>query len=54
MNLGEWLRHGIDAGYCTNPSCNTHDGPEMTEDELEQFDDGYDPCVHIVRLWPVD
>ena len=51
MNIHEWIQYGIDRGYCTPTACNTHDGPEMTAEEADAFEEGYDPCIHVVRLW---
>lgn len=52
MDVDEWIQYGFDRGFCSPSSCETHEGPELTEDEIEEFSQGYDPCVHIVRLWP--
>lgn len=49
----DWLEYGITIGYCSIPSCNTHEGPALTDDEWKQFDDGDDPCVPIVRLYAI-
>jgi hypothetical protein len=45
-----WLRFGIEQGWCSTEWCYTHDGIPLTDYENEQFDEGGDPCVHIVRL----
>jgi hypothetical protein len=47
----EWLRYGIDAGFCTQPTCAHHDGTPMTDEEIAAFEDGDDSCIYIVRLW---
>ena len=52
MNIDEWLNTGITAGYCGPPICQTHDGTPMTADEENEFFEGYDPCLHIIRLYP--
>lgn len=46
-----WLQVGIDQGWCSNVVCSTHDGLPMTEEEMEEWDDGYDPCIYGVRMW---
>lgn len=46
----KWLALGIEKGWCSREYCETHDGVPMTEYEADQFDEGYDPCLHIVRL----
>jgi hypothetical protein len=50
MTFDEWLRYDIENGYCVEQTCNTHDGVPLTEYENAQFDEGFDPCVHVVRL----
>ena len=46
-----WINNGIERGWITEPFCNTHDGdPYMSEEEIEEWDQGGDPCCHVVRL----
>jgi hypothetical protein len=52
MTLDDWLATGIAAGYCGPPICDTHDGTPTTADEDAQYENGYDPCFHILRLYP--
>lgn len=47
----EWLELGVANGWCSPPTCGMHDGTPFTEDESERFEDGWDPCVPIVRLF---
>lgn len=49
--MAKWLQKGIKNGWITEPVCYTHEGPELTEDEQIEFDEGYDPCLPIMRLW---
>jgi hypothetical protein len=51
MDREEWIMYGWKHGYCSAPHCATHDGLFMTLTEEELFDDGSDPCVHMVRLY---
>lgn len=51
MTFEEWLDYGLSNGYCTTATCYTHNGFELTEEENEEFDNGYDPCIPVVRLW---
>lgn len=47
----EWLQHGVDAGYCTSSWCWTHSDPSDVSPQIGvTFDDGDDPCVHVVTL----
>lgn len=49
--FGAWLRQGIDSGWITEPFCNTHDAdPGMTQEEQQEWEDGYDPCQHVLRI----
>ncbi len=46
-----WLTKGIEEGWVTEPFCNTHGiDPGMTEEEEKEWEDGGDPCQHVVRL----
>lgn len=51
MTFDEWILHGVSAGYCTLVVCNTHDGVPVTDEEGEEFEEGYDPCIPVVRIW---
>lgn len=50
MQYEEWIRIGVEAGWCTAPVCYTHDGVPMTPEEEELWVEGDDPCIHIVRM----
>jgi hypothetical protein len=43
------LQYGIDNGYCSNVVCFTHDSVPMTVEEEDEFGEGGDPCVAVVR-----
>lgn len=51
MTHDEWLDIGIHNNWCGPPVCATHDGLPTTQIEDEQFDEGWDPCIHILRLY---
>ena len=46
-----WLRQGQEAGWCSRLICFTHD-TGASEEELQMFDDGHDPCIWAVRVDP--
>jgi hypothetical protein len=46
----EWLKIGMDKGWCGPAVCYTHDGLPTTLKEDEELYEG-DPCVHIIRLY---
>lgn len=52
MTHEEWLQIGIENKWCMEPVCYTHIGPQLTDDESAEFEEGFDPCVLIVRLSP--
>ena len=46
-----WLIAGIEKGWVSDPFCYTHDGdPYMTEEEEQEWEEGGDPCSHVVKL----
>lgn len=52
QEFGIWLANGIEKGWISDPYCVTHDGglEYMSEEELEDWDQGGDPCQHVVRI----
>jgi hypothetical protein len=54
QNFDDWLRAGMKAGWCGPAVCQTHDGTPTSEPEDEDFIDGGDPCLHILRLYSDD
>ena len=50
MTQDEWIHLGVDKGWCTPTACDTHEGVPMTEEEMEAWEEGWDPCIHVVRL----
>ena len=49
-----WLAYGQERGWCSPAVCSTHDGLPTTDEEFEEFEDGYDPCIYGVRLYHPD
>jgi hypothetical protein len=47
-----WIEFGVKRGWISRPVCATHEGVPCTEEEEERWEDGDDPCQHVVRLWP--
>lgn len=48
-----WLALGQKNGWIDEVYCGMHDGPELTDAEIERFDKGTVPCVAVVRLMPM-
>lgn len=49
-HFDEWLDWGITQGWVTDVTCLVHGGAPVDPEEDKQFQDGEDPCVHIVRV----
>lgn len=52
MELDEWLRYGMERNWCGPPVCSTHDGVPTSDSEESEFDEGSDPCIHVIRMYP--
>jgi hypothetical protein len=50
MTLEQWIEYGVQRGFCTEQYCDTHAGTPLSDTENELFDEGSDPCIHVVRL----
>jgi hypothetical protein len=49
--FAEWLQVGLKEGWISEPFCHTHDGdPYMTEEDEKQWEEGGDPCCHVLKL----
>lgn len=51
MEFSEWIRIGIEKGWCGPPVCYTHDGLPTSESEDDVWLEGDDICMHIVRMY---
>jgi len=53
IDFDEWLRLGVEAGWCSPPYCDSHDGVPftVTEEEADE-EDVVDSCRHSLRLIP--
>lgn len=50
-SFDEWIVFGMNKGWCGPPVCSTHDGVPMSEEEEAQWEEGTDPCSHVIRLY---
>ena len=50
--LRYWIKFGMWMGWISTPYCQTHDGglAYMTEEELEEWERGGDPCATVIRV----
>lgn len=51
MRQDDWIEMGVKMGWCSPPICEPHDGMPISEEEANQYEEGSDPCVHILRLY---
>ncbi|NBS69974.1 hypothetical protein EBT31_13825 [bacterium] len=51
MDFAEWVKIGITNGWCGAPVCSTHDGIPQSKAEDDQWEEGEDPCIHVIRLY---
>jgi len=53
QEFGVWLTNGIERGWISEPYCHTHDGGYqfMSEEEIQEWEDGGDPCEHVLRIF---
>lgn len=51
MDFEEWAEYGWRMGWVGPPICHTHDGLPLSADEMEEWEQGDDPCIHLLRLY---
>ena len=51
MTVNEWLQTGINNKWIGPAICATHDGIPSSPQEEQQWENGQDPCQHILRLY---
>lgn len=52
IDFWNWQQYGERRGWVSDAVCATHDGIPGTPDENAEWEAGYDPCQHVLRLWP--
>lgn len=50
MTFDEWLEIGMRSKWATPVVCATHDGIPTSTAEDSEIDEGFDPCLHVVRV----
>ena len=48
-----WLKNGYDRGWISDVFCDTHDGPPMSDEEMQEWEEGGDPCSFHVKVHEV-
>jgi len=51
VTFDEWLEIGMGENWCGPAVCYTHDSFPMNEEEDNEFAEGGDPCMHMIRLY---
>lgn len=51
MTFEDWIKYGISMGWCGPPVCSTHDGVPTSASEDEEWENGSDPCIHVIRMY---
>ena len=51
ITFDEWLEIGMAENWCGPAVCYTHDSFPMNEEEDNEFAEGGDPCMHMIRLY---
>ena len=46
----DWIKQGVEHGYCSYPVCEFHDGVPVTKEESEQMMED-NPCILIMRVY---
>ena len=54
ISFDQWMAYGISKGWCGPPVCYVHDGLPTTPQEDDEWIEGNDPCMHIVRMYEDD
>lgn len=50
----EWLAFGVEQEWVSEPVCQTHEGVPVTVTEAAEQEEGDDPCIVALRIWPDD
>jgi hypothetical protein len=50
-SVEDWITIGIERGWAGPPVCSTHDGIPQSREEEEAWEEGSDPCTHVIRLY---
>lgn len=50
-DFDEWVEFGWRKGWIGPPVCYTHDGLPLSADEMDEWSEGHDPCIHVLRLY---
>jgi len=51
MTQAEWYDYGLEKGFIGPAVCQTHDGAPTTLQEDEEYEEGGDPCIFVIRMY---
>ena len=51
LDFQTWMAYGQEKGWIAEGNCQTHDVTPMTDEEEQEWEDGGDPCIPILRVW---
>ena len=49
--IHEWIKFGVQKGWVSPPCCYSHDALPTSLEEDDEFFEGGDPCIHVLRLY---
>jgi len=50
LDFNEWMQYGYQQGWISDVFCDTHEGPPLNDEQMQEFDDGGDPCVFCIKV----
>lgn len=51
VEFWEWVQVGVARKWVSEPVCATHQGLPTTEQENDEWEEGFDPCSLGMRIW---
>ena len=49
-DVQSWYDYGLKKKWVTEVFCDTHEGPPMSDEEMQEWDEGNDPCSFHMKL----
>ena len=49
-DVESWYDYGLKKKWVTEVFCDTHEGPPMSDEEMQDWDEGNDPCSFHIKL----
>jgi len=51
LDVQSWYEYGREKNWVSEVFCDTHEGPPLSDEEMEEWEEGGDPCSFHVKLW---